>query len=84
MVLTNTAINIDDLGFATLDANAPIAPAYKAIDLPSASLDDYVGTYKLADKFLRLTRRALGEPSAQALFERLQRLEAEDSLDWLA
>ena len=29
-----------------------LAPAYKAIVLPGASLDDYVGTYKLADKFL--------------------------------
>jgi hypothetical protein len=45
-------VDADDLGFATLDAGAPLAPAYKAIALPSASLDDYVGTYKLADKFL--------------------------------
>ena len=39
---------------------------------------------ELADKFLRLTRAALGEPAARALFERLQRLEAEESLDWLS
>jgi CubicO group peptidase (beta-lactamase class C family) len=52
VILANTAVDADDLGFATLDANAPLAPAYKAIVLPSASLDDYVGTYKLADKFL--------------------------------
>jgi len=38
---------------------------------------------ELADKFLRLTRAALGGPAAIALFERLQRLEAEESLDWL-
>jgi serine-type D-Ala-D-Ala carboxypeptidase/endopeptidase len=38
--------------FATLDADAPLAPAYKATVLPSAALDDYVGTYKLADNFL--------------------------------
>ena len=37
---------------------------------------------ELADKFTRLTRAALGERSA-ALFERLQRLESETSLDWL-
>jgi 2-methylcitrate dehydratase PrpD len=35
------------------------------------------------DKFLRLTRRALGEPGATALFERLQRLEEEENLQWL-
>ncbi|MGC1889381.1 MAG: MmgE/PrpD family protein [Stellaceae bacterium] len=38
---------------------------------------------ELADKFLRLTRAALGENPARALFERLQGLEEEESLDWL-
>jgi CubicO group peptidase (beta-lactamase class C family) len=52
VVLTNTAVDVNDLGFATLDTEAPLAPAYKAISLPNASLDEYVGTYKLADKFL--------------------------------
>jgi len=37
---------------------------------------------ELADKFTRLTRGVLGERSA-ALYERLQRLESEPSLDWL-
>jgi 2-methylcitrate dehydratase PrpD len=39
---------------------------------------------ELEDKFLRLTRRALGEPGASALFERLQRLENEGNLQWLS
>jgi D-alanyl-D-alanine-carboxypeptidase/D-alanyl-D-alanine-endopeptidase len=52
IILTNTAVDVDDLGFAMLDADAPLAPAYKATVLPSASLDEYSGTYKLADKFL--------------------------------
>jgi serine-type D-Ala-D-Ala carboxypeptidase/endopeptidase len=52
VVLANTAVDADDLGFATLDADAPLAPTHQAISLPDASLDDYVGTYKLADKFL--------------------------------
>jgi serine-type D-Ala-D-Ala carboxypeptidase/endopeptidase len=52
VILTNTAVDADDLGFATLDGDAPLAPAYNAIDLPSVLLDDYVGTYRLADKFL--------------------------------
>jgi 2-methylcitrate dehydratase PrpD len=38
---------------------------------------------QLTDKFLRLTRRSLGERGAKALYDRLQHLEAEDSLDWL-
>jgi 2-methylcitrate dehydratase PrpD len=37
---------------------------------------------ELADKFSRLTRGVLGE-RAPALYERLQRLESEASLDWL-
>jgi 2-methylcitrate dehydratase PrpD len=37
----------------------------------------------LGDKFLRLTRGALGEDGAAALFGRLQRLEAEPNLEWL-
>jgi 2-methylcitrate dehydratase PrpD len=40
-------------------------------------------TGELADKFLRLTRTALGEGRATALFERLQRLEDEEDLSWL-
>jgi 2-methylcitrate dehydratase PrpD len=37
----------------------------------------------LEDKFLRLTRGALGEGRAAILFERLQHLEDEPALDWL-
>ena len=38
---------------------------------------------ELDDKFQRLTRGALGEPGAVALYERLQRLEDEADLRWL-
>ena len=38
---------------------------------------------ELDDKFLRLTRGALGEPVASALFGRLRRLENEEDLAWL-
>ena len=38
---------------------------------------------ELEDKFRRLTRRALVEPGAGALFKRLQRLEDEENLAWL-
>jgi serine-type D-Ala-D-Ala carboxypeptidase/endopeptidase len=46
VILSNTAVEVDDLGFATLDASSPLAPAHKAIVLPSASLDDYAGKYQ--------------------------------------
>jgi serine-type D-Ala-D-Ala carboxypeptidase/endopeptidase len=51
VILSNTAVDTDDLGFATLNPRVPLAPTYQAIVLPTASLDEYVGTYKLADKF---------------------------------
>jgi hypothetical protein len=35
-----------------LDANARLFPTYQPIVLPNASLDEYVGTYKVADKLL--------------------------------
>jgi hypothetical protein len=37
-----------------------------------------------ADKLSPLARAALGEPAAAALFERLQRLEEEETLQWLS
>jgi hypothetical protein len=52
VILANTAVDADDLGFATLDTGVPLAPVRTAVVLPDASLDDYVGTYKLSDKFL--------------------------------
>jgi 2-methylcitrate dehydratase PrpD len=39
---------------------------------------------ELADKFLRLTRTTLGESAATALYDRLQRLEDKEKLDWLS
>jgi serine-type D-Ala-D-Ala carboxypeptidase/endopeptidase len=69
VILSNTALDADDLGFATLDANAPLAPVHKAIALPAGSLDDYVGTYKLADKFVltvfRMDDRLFAEATGQ-------------------
>jgi D-alanyl-D-alanine-carboxypeptidase/D-alanyl-D-alanine-endopeptidase len=51
VILSNTAVDLDDLGFATLNPRVKPAPTDKAIVLPSATLDEYAGTYKLADKF---------------------------------
>ena len=39
---------------------------------------------ELGDKYLRLTRGALGEPGATALYKRLQRLDDEENLQWLS
>ncbi len=42
-----------------------------------------LGPGELPDKFQRLTRVALGEHAAATLYQRLDRLEDEDRLDWL-
>jgi CubicO group peptidase (beta-lactamase class C family) len=52
VILSNTAADADDLGFATLVADTPLKPAYKATFLPPSSLEAYEGTYRLADKLL--------------------------------
>jgi serine-type D-Ala-D-Ala carboxypeptidase/endopeptidase len=67
VILANTAESADDLGFATLDANAPLP---KAIALPSTSLDDYTGTYKIANNFLlkvfRMNDQLFAGPTGQS------------------
>ena len=50
--------------------------------LTNSAEDGLLDAADLGDKFIRLTRAALGD-RAGSLYERLQRLEHEDSLDWL-
>ncbi len=52
VVLSSTDAYLDDLGFAVLDPDARLLPAYQAIVLPSTSLDEYVGTYKVDGRIL--------------------------------
>jgi len=48
VVLTDAAVSLDDLGFATLNAEAPITPVQSAVTLPGSALDEVGGDYKLA------------------------------------
>jgi CubicO group peptidase (beta-lactamase class C family) len=66
IVMTNVAVEVDDLGFAALDPDAKLAPTVKASALPAASLDDYAGTYKLAESFLLQVYRLEDHLYAQA------------------
>jgi D-alanyl-D-alanine-carboxypeptidase/D-alanyl-D-alanine-endopeptidase len=71
VILTNRARPIDDLGFAALDAAAPLAPARKEIALSDAQLKPFEGIYKVADKLFlsialgkdQLIAHATGQPS---------------------
>jgi len=51
VVLTNVAIAPEDIGLATLLADAPLAPVHKRISVPEQELDAYVGSYQLHPGF---------------------------------
>jgi CubicO group peptidase (beta-lactamase class C family) len=66
VVLTNVAISADDLGFAALLDDAPVAATQRAISVDAAKLADYVGIYKLKDDFLITVTQVDGQLLAQA------------------
>ncbi|HET7651247.1 MAG TPA: serine hydrolase [Gammaproteobacteria bacterium] len=66
VVLTNIQQSVDDLGFATLLPDAPLAPAEKAVSMSSSKLDDYVGSYQLAPHFILDISRQGDQLYAQA------------------
>lgn len=49
VVLTNTAIPVDDIGFAALDSSLPLAPARRFVTLTKDALAPYQGLFKLSD-----------------------------------
>jgi CubicO group peptidase (beta-lactamase class C family) len=72
VVLTNTAVGVDDIGMHLLDASVPLAPIPKrrvAIALPADVLQRYVGEYELAPTFIiTITRDGnalFAQPSGQ-------------------
>ena len=66
VVLSNSTLSIDDIGFHVLNAAAPLAAVRVAIALPAESLDAYVGTYQLAPTFALTIRRECAALVAQA------------------
>ncbi|CCE07999.1 Beta-lactamase precursor [Bradyrhizobium sp. STM 3843] len=66
VVLTNAAIDIDELGKAVLDDGAQLRTGLKIVTLPDAELDDYVGTYRLREGFLLKVFRKDGGLVTQA------------------
>jgi len=66
VILTNAALSVDDLGFATLRPDAPLEPAHKRISLSPQALDAYVGSYQLAPEFIVKVFRVDGQLMAQA------------------
>lgn len=66
VILTNIARSVDELGFASLLADAPLTPASKAIAMTPAQLDAYVGQYQLAPGFILSVFRNGDQLLAQA------------------
>ena len=52
VILTNTLADVDDLGFATMLDDAPLSAVYEEVALPSDSLPEYFGAYKLTGDFV--------------------------------
>ncbi len=46
VILANSNVSVDDLGFAVLRDDAPLPPVHKAIVKIAEPLEDYVGVYK--------------------------------------
>lgn len=66
VVLTNIASDADDLGFAALIDDAPLRPAQKKVAVDATLIDDYVGEYKLAERFFINISRKDDQLFAQA------------------
>jgi serine-type D-Ala-D-Ala carboxypeptidase/endopeptidase len=66
VILTDIQQSVDDLGFATLLPDAPLAPAEKQIAMSASQLDAYVGDYQLAPGFILHVFRQAGQLLAQA------------------
>jgi CubicO group peptidase (beta-lactamase class C family) len=66
VILTNIQQSVDDIGFATLLPDAPLAPAQKQIALSPQQLQDYVGQYRLAPNFVLTVMRQGDQLLAQA------------------
>jgi len=72
VVLTNAQQSVDDLGFATLIADAPLRPVHQNISLATSTLDQYIGRYQLGPQFVlrvfRIDAQLYGQATGQRAF----------------
>ncbi len=80
VVLTNTALSVDDIGFHLLDGSMPLTPLPKGhveTTLSQATLQSYVGQYEVAPNFVltisrdgtQLYAQATGQPRTEIFAE---------------
>ena len=66
VVLSNSNVSIDDIGFHLLNPAAPLKPIEESIAVDQVVLDTYVGQYELAPGFILTVTRAGDQLNAQA------------------
>ncbi len=66
VVLSNSTLSIDDIGFHILNPASALATVRAAVALPADSLDTYIGEYQLAPAFAISIRKVNGSLFAQA------------------
>ncbi len=76
VLLTNASVDNDDIGFYLLDSGSELAEVQAksdAVDLPEATLEQYVGVYELLPEFkIRITKEGnqlFGQVTGQGRFE---------------
>jgi len=52
VILTNAAVPVEDLGFATLDAGWKLRPVHKRLATTPEQIEEYVGSYQLSPKLV--------------------------------
>lgn len=52
VILTNTSVPVEDLGFATLDAGWQLHPTHKRVATTPEQIEEYVGNYQLSPKLV--------------------------------
>jgi len=60
VVLSNSTLSIDDIGFHILNPASALATVRAAVALPADSLDTYIGEYQLAPAFAISIRKVNG------------------------
>ncbi len=66
VVLTNSTVGADDLGFHLLDESIPLKSIRKAIAVPAETLKTYVGVYEISPVFALTVTEENGQLFAQA------------------
>ena len=84
VVLTNSSISVDDIGFHLLDSGSELQPVRSrsnAVAVPEETLEKYVGRYELAPNFnIEITRNGpqlYGQATGQDRFELFAQSETE-------